>query len=206
MGGRSPLLKPDWRYVSNFEMERMTAADWSRLDAQRAVYRAELQAAQVLRLLEVQRTEPSFGYPINNFRHCLQSATLAQRDGLDEETVVVALFHDVGFDACPGWHGEFAAALLGAYVSERHRWMLRRHQIFQDHHIGEHYDPAIERQGRERWRNHPHFEWTATFVARYDQAAMDPDFESLPLAYFEPMVRRLFARTPRPAQPDAIEP
>jgi len=193
---RTPLLKPQWRYVSDFAMERMSADDWRTLDAQRAVYRGELQAEQVLRLLSVQKDDPSFGYPISNYRHCLQSATLAHRDGLDEETVVVALLHDIGFDACPSLHGAFAAALLEAYVSERHVWMLRHHQVFQDHHIGEHYDASIDRSARERWRGHPHFDWTATFVARYDQAAMDPDYENLPLEHFEPMVRRVFACPP----------
>ena len=173
-------------------MERMTAADWRVLDAQRAVYRAELQAEQALRLLRVQRDDPSFGYPINNYRHCLQSASLASRDGQDEETVVVALFHDLGFDACPEQHGFFAAALLGRYVSERNDWMLRHHQAFQDYHVGDHYDAAIDRAARERWRGEPHFDWTAAFVARYDQAAMDPGYDSLPLEYFEPMVRRVF--------------
>ena len=195
---RAPLLKPAWRYVTSFEMARLSADDWRTLDAQRAVYRAELQAEQVLRMLRQQRDDPSFGYPVNNYGHCLQSATLALRDGQDEETVVVALLHDIGFDACPHLHGEFAAALLGAYVEERHYWMLLHHQVFQDHHVGEHYDPSLDRGARERWRGHPHFEWTARFVERYDQAAMDPDFECAPLEAFVPLLERLFARTPRP--------
>jgi predicted HD phosphohydrolase len=190
---RSPLYKQDWKYVSTPVMERMTAEDWRTLDAQREVYRRELQVEQVLGLLRAQENEPSFGYPINNYRHCLQSATLALRDGLDEETVVVALLHDIGFDACPARHGVFAAVLLSDYVSERHVWMLEHHQVFQDHHVGEHYDPALDRAGREQWRGHPHFEWTATFVARYDQAAMDPEYDNLPLDHFAPMVRRVFS-------------
>lgn len=194
MSERSPLMKPDWRYVSTFRMEHMSAADWRLLDAQRAIYRAEQQAAQVLRHLELQREEPSFGYPVNNYRHCLQSATLAQRDGLDEETVVVCLLHDIGFDLCPPAHGELAAALLRPYVDERHVWMLRHHQVFQDFHVGEHYDPQIDRNARERWRGQPHFDWTAAFVERYDQAAMDPDYECQPLEFFAPMVERVFAQ------------
>jgi predicted HD phosphohydrolase len=190
---RSPLWKAGWKYVSTPVMERMTAEDWRTLDAQRAVYRRELQAEQVLRMLRAQEREPSFGYPINNYGHCLQSASLAFRDGQDEETVVVALLHDIGFDTCPSKHGAFAAALLSAYVSERHIWMLEHHQVFQDHHVGEHYDPALDRAGREQWRGHPHFDWTATFVAKYDQAAMDPEYPNLPLEHFEPMVRHVFA-------------
>jgi predicted HD phosphohydrolase len=198
---RSRLLKPDWRYVSSHEMARMSAADWRLLDDQRALYRAELQASQILQQLAAQEHAPSFGYPINNYRHCLQSATLAHRDGLDEEALVVCLLHDIGFDLCPATHGEFAAALLRPYVEPRHIWMLRHHQVFQDYHVGEHYDSTVDRNGRERWRGHPHFEWTAAFVARYDQAAMAPDLECRPLEFFEPMVRRVFARPERPAAP-----
>ncbi|HWV10918.1 MAG TPA: phosphohydrolase, partial [Pseudomonas sp.] len=32
------------------------------------------------------------------------------------------------------------------------------------------------------------------FCARYDAAAFDPDFETLPLSFFEPMLRRVFAQ------------
>jgi predicted HD phosphohydrolase len=120
---------------------------------------------------------------------------LALRDGLDEEDIVVCLLHDVGFIACPDSHGEFAAALLGCYVSERNHWMLQRHALFQDAHCPHH--PLAQVDARERWRGHPHFEWAATFVDRYDQAAIDPNYECAPLSEFEPMVMRLFARVPR---------
>lgn len=198
---RSPLLKADWRYVSTHEMERMSAEDWRVLDQQRAAYRSERQASQVLQQLAIQAHEPSFGYPVNNYVHCLQSATLAHRDGLDEQSIVVCLLHDIGFDLCPTTHGEFAAALLRPYVEPRHIWMLRHHQVFQDHHVGAHYDPALDRAGRERWRGHPYFEWTAEFVARYDQAAMDSELECQPLDFFEPMVRRVLGRPGRAAAP-----
>ena len=40
---------------------------------------------------------------------------------------------------------------------------------------------------------HPHYEYTAQFCHLYDQSAFDPDYESEPLEFFEPMVERLFA-------------
>ncbi len=73
--------------------------------------------------------------------------------------------------------------------------MLQRHAFFQDVHSPHH--PVANPNERERWRGHPHFEWAATFVERYDQAAIDPHYECAPLSAFEPMVMRLFARTPR---------
>jgi predicted HD phosphohydrolase len=195
MIGRSPLLQPGWRYIETVALEAFSPAEWQLLNAQRREYMAADQARQVLRLLDASAEDATFGYLVNNFRHCLQSATLALRDGRDEETVVVCLLHDIGFITCPSTHGEFAAALLGPSVSEATEWMLRHHQVFQDFHL--HADPDVDRHARERWRGHPHFEWTATFVERYDQAANDPGYDCAPLATFEPMVRRVFARPPR---------
>ena len=192
---RSPLLRSDWQYVEATSIEAFRAADWEILDRQRTQYYAEEQARQVLRMLCASRDHTSFGYAVNNYRHCLQSATLAMRDGLGDEDVVVALLHDIGFVACPESHGEFAAALLGAYVSERNVWMLRHHAIFQDFHCPE--LARVEHNARDRWRGQPHFEWTARFVARYDATAIDPDYDSAPIEVFEPLVKRIFARAPR---------
>ena len=47
---------------------------------------------------------------------------------------------------------------------------------------------------REAFRGHRHFEATARFCALYDQASFDPDYDSAPLNFFEPMVRRIFAK------------
>jgi predicted HD phosphohydrolase len=168
----SPLLDPSWAFVTKVAMEDFSAEDWALMNRQRAPYLRDQQARQVLRMLACSEHDPSFGYMVNNYRHSLQSATMALRDGLDEEDVVVCLLHDIGFIACPSTHGEFAAALLGPYVSERNHWML------------------------QRWRGHPHFEWAATFVERYDQAASDPHYDCAPLSLFEPMVQRIFARAP----------
>jgi predicted HD phosphohydrolase len=191
----SPLLQTDWQYVDKNSLEDFSRLEWQTLLSQRKVYYREQQARQVLRMLADSEHDATFGYRVNNYRHCLQSATLALRDGLDEEDIVVCLLHDIGFIACPDSHGEFAAALLGCYVSERNHWMLERHAFFQDAHSPHH--PVANPRERERWRGHPHFEWAATFVERYDQAAIDPNYACAPLSEFEPMVMRLFAQTPR---------
>lgn len=191
---RSPLGAPDWQYIAKSSLEEFSRADWALLDRQRRPFLAERQAGQVLQLLTACEHEPSFGYAINNYRHCLQSATLALRDGRDEEDVVVALLHDIGFTACPLMHGDFAAALLGAYISERNLWMLRHHATFQNVHAPT--MPGVDPNERERWRGHPYFDWTAEFVARYDQAAIDPRYPCEPLDTFVPMVRAVFSRPP----------
>jgi len=192
----SPLKDPDWRYVEKLTLDDFRAEDWDILNRQRGPYMAEEQARQALRMLTDSKDDTTFGYRINNYLHCLQSATMALRDGRDEETVVAALFHDLGFLTCPDTHGEFAAAFLGGYISEANRWMLQRHAIFQSVHIQGY--PGLDPDARERWRGHPHFEWTAEFVAKYDQNTIQPDYDTAPIEVFEPMVHRFFARTPRP--------
>ena len=190
----SPLADPLWRYIEKLSLEDFSSADWQLLERQRQPYLAQQQAVQALRLLSASEHDPSFGYMVNNYRHCLQSATMVLRDGLSEEDVVVALLHDVGFITCPQLHGDFAACLMGAYISDRNHWMLQHHATFQNLHSPNF--PGVDRHERERWRGHPHFDWTAEFVARYDQAASDPHYPCEPLETFVPMVRSIFSRPP----------
>lgn len=196
---RSPLAKPEWDYVDKPELRAFKGEDWELLQRQRQQFYAEHQADHVLRLLRALESDPTWGYEVNTFQHCLQSATMVMQDGHDEETVVVALLHDIGFTLCPDTHGMFAAALLAPYVHDRHVWMLERHGIFQDAHAHEH--PDADPEQRERWRGHPHFAWTAEYVERYDQNAIQAGFPTAPLTLFEPMVRRLFAKPPRKIVP-----
>jgi len=198
---RTPLLKPDWAHVEATHLADLRAPDWQLLAAQRSVFDAELRAAHVLRMLQASEADPSFGYQVNNHRHCLQSATAALQDGRDEEYVVVALFHDVGFTACPSSHGLFAAALLGPHVSEAHRWLLAHHQIFLAQHYHEHPDETLDRDAREAWRGHPHFEATAEFVERYDAPTIHPGRPEAPIETFVPMPTRLLSRPPRSLPP-----
>lgn len=198
---RSPLLRDDMRYVEPPELERFGTPEWVLLRDQRRVFDAEQQAAHVLRALEASAADPSFGYQVNNFRHCLQAATAALQDGRDEEYVVVALLHDIGFTLCPTNHGPFAAALLGPYVSDASWWLLEHHQLFLAHHCHDHPDEQFEEHARERWRGHPHFAATAEFVARFDQGTIVPGLPEAPLSVFAPMVRRVFARPPRRLAP-----
>lgn len=195
-GERDCLLDPAWSFVARADLDSITAEEWAVLDRQRARFVAATQAERALGWLRAMAASPSFGYEINIFRHCLQTATRMLRDGLAEETVVVGLLHDCAFEAAPATHGVIAAALLGPHCSEADGWMLAHHQIFQDFHC--HHHPGLDPGARERWRGHPHFEWTARFVARYDQTTISAAGEALPLAAFEPMVARFFARPPRP--------
>jgi predicted HD phosphohydrolase len=133
--------------------------------------------------------EDSAGYQISRLDHSLQAATRAQRAGEDEETVVCVLLHDIGDYLAPANHSEVAAAVLRPYVSDKNYWIVKHHGVFQGfyyfHHVG------MDRRARDRWKDHPHYQATVDFCENYDQCSFDPDYDSLSLEFFEPMVRRV---------------
>jgi len=133
----------------------------------------------------------TFGYKVDRLTHSLQSATRALRDGADEEQIVCALLHDVGDNYAPHNHGQFAGALLRPYVSDENYWVVAHHGGFQGYYYFHHYDG--DRNARDRFKDNPHYEACVQFCERWDQSAFDPDYDTLGLETFEPMVRRLFA-------------
>jgi predicted HD phosphohydrolase len=134
------------------------------------------------------------GEQVDRYEHSLQTATRACRHGADEETVVAAVLHDIGDQLAPSNHAEFAAAVLRPYVSPATHWMVQHHGIFQGyfyfHHIGK------DRFEREQYRGHPAFQRTVEFCDRWDQESFDPDYDTMPLDAFVPMLHRIFAREP----------
>lgn len=133
--------------------------------------------------------EDSAGYQISRLEHSLQAATRAVRAGEDEETVVCVLLHDIGDYLAPANHSEVAAAVLRPYVGEKNYWIVKHHGLFQGfyyfHHVG------LDPHARDRWKDHPYYQATVDFCENYDQSSFDPDYDSLPLEHFEPMVRRI---------------
>ncbi len=132
------------------------------------------------------------GFAVDRFEHSLQTATRAFKDGKDDEYVVCALLHDIGDLLGTFNHAELGAVILKPFISEQNHFMLQNHGIFQGyyffHHIG------LDRDTREQFRGHEYFEYTAQFCHLYDQAAFDPNYESMPLEAFEPMVRKVMER------------
>src|SRR5215510_6150389 len=96
--------------VSFTRMDRSQAHDWEIVAASEADY----NRGTADRLLDLFRRCDgiSFAHPVSSFRHGLQTATRALRDGADEETVVVALLHDCGEVLSPQNHAEVTAGLL----------------------------------------------------------------------------------------------
>ena len=134
------------------------------------------------------------GYQVDRLEHSLQCATRAHRDGADEEMVVAALLHDIGDLLSPFNHSELAAAVLRPYVAERTYWIVRHHGLFQSYYYAHH--TGGDRNARDAFRDHPWYRDTVEFCHRWDQSSFDPNYESLPLEFFEPMVRGIFGRAP----------
>ena len=78
------------------------------------------------------------------------------------------------------------------YISERHYWMLCHHATFLNYHAKTH--PKVDYNAREKFVSHPHFEYTAEWVSRYDQTSIQTQYDTAPLEFFEPMVYRIFNR------------
>ncbi|MEQ8231146.1 MAG: HD domain-containing protein [Gammaproteobacteria bacterium] len=178
------LQRPSFKSLST-----STAEDWAGICDEHRRFCAGLpdRVLAHLRLLD----SDYGGFPVDRLQHSLQSAALAAEDGRDEEYVVCALLHDIGDTLGPANHPDVAAAILQPFVSEANHWMIKHHGIFQGynffHHLG------MDRNMREQYRGSPWFDYTAEFIAKYDDPAFDADHPKLDLALFEPMVRRVFA-------------
>ncbi len=143
------------------------------------------------------------GFPIDRYHHCLQTATLALRDGRDEEYVVCALLHDIGDTLGSYNHPDVAAAILQPFVSEENLWMVKHHGIFQGHYFFHHI--GMDRDMRDQFKAHPTYERTAEFCALYDNPAFDPKGATLPITHFEPMLRRVFAKPRKSVYQSAMD-
>jgi predicted HD phosphohydrolase len=170
-----------------------TAEDWAIIAGEAAGFNKGLadRVLDHLRLLD----GDFGGFAVDRLTHSLQTATRAHRDGRDAEYVVCALLHDIGDTLGSFNHPDIAAAILKPFVSEENLWMVANHGVFQGYYFFHHL--GLDRNMREQFRAHPHFDRCAEFCEKYDQAAFDPAYDSEPLAFFEPMVRQVFAAARR---------
>ena len=170
-------------------MEKSTVEDWAIIATKAVEFSRELpdRVLAHLRLLG----GDSGGFAVDRLQHSLQTATLAHQAGEDEEYVVCALLHDIGDTLGSYNHADIAAAVLKPFVSEENQWMVEKHAIFQGYYFFHHL--GMNRNARDQFEGHPHYERTRLFCERYDSPAFDPKGETIPLEFFEPMVRRVFA-------------
>ena len=134
------------------------------------------------------------GYQITRLEHSLQTATRALNDKAGDEMVVAALLHDIGDELAPLNHSEYAAAILKPYVSEKTHWIVEKHGEFQMYYYANHL--GGNRNQRDKYKGHKYYQDTVNFCENWDQKSFDPNFKSLPLKDFEPLVRKIFSRKP----------
>ena len=178
--------------VSFTEMKNGTKEDYLFLEKHEKNY-ASKTADRIIKYMSG-LTETLEGYQISRLEHSLQSATKALKAGEDEEMIVAALLHDIGDELAPMNHSEYAAAILKPYVSEKTHWIVEKHGLFQTYYSAEYL--GGDKNARETYKDHKYYQATIDFCEMYDQGSFDPNYKSLPLEHFEPMVRRIFSRKP----------
>ena len=134
------------------------------------------------------------GYKITRLEHSLQTATRAFKDKAEEEMVVAALLHDIGDELAPLNHSEYAAAVLKPYVSKKTHWIMLKHGEFQMYYYAHHL--GADRNKRDKYKNHKYYDDCLKFCELWDQSSFDPNYKSLKLKDFEPIIRKIFSRKP----------
>ena len=181
------LIEPKMASVSFTRMADGTSEEYSFLAPLYERCR-ESVPERMLELLKAMKGD-KLGYQIVRYTHCIQTATRAEKDGADEETVVCALLHDLGDVIAPDNHSEVIASMLRPYISERNHWILKHHGIFQGyyyfHHIGN------DRNARELFREHRYYQDCVDFCENWDQESFNPDFPTQPIEHFEALVHKI---------------
>jgi len=174
-------------------MDESTAEQWGVIGTESFKNQSRV-ADRVLGMLE-SLSDIVDGFATDQLTHCLQTATLAERAGADEEVVVAALCHDIGKAVSVPNHPRIAAEILRPYVRDEVYKMILVHQDFQGRHYYAHFggDPDAREKHRDELTSD---EWTLAekFADEWDQIAFDPDYDTLPLSHFEPLVRKVFGQ------------
>ena len=150
-------------------------------------------ADRILKYLSKQ-TSTLEGYKISRLEHALQAATRAFKNKESDEMIVATLLHDIGDDLAPMNHSQYAASILKPYVSEKTYWIIRHHGLFQTYYSADHL--GGNKNAREKFKNDKFYQDTVEFCEKYDQCSFDPEYKSMKLEEFAPMVKRIFARKP----------
>ena len=178
--------------VNFTEMKKGTKEEYLLLDQ----YEQDYINGTADRILQFMKglTSTLKGYKITRLEHSLQTATRAFKDNADEEMVVSALLHDIGDELAPLNHSEYAAAILKPYVSKKTHWIIQKHGEFQmyyyAHHLGK------DQNQRDKYKDHEYYRDALNFCEKWDQASFDPNYDTIPLKDFIPLVQKIFNRQP----------
>jgi predicted HD phosphohydrolase len=170
-------------------MDESTAEQWAVIGKETYEHQGRVadRALDMLRSL----AEITDGFAVDQLTHSLQTATRAERAGADDEVVFASLLHDIGKAVSVPNHPEIAAAIVKPYVRSDVHHMILAHQDFQGRHYYAHF--GADPDAREKYRGEPWFELAERFADDWDQTAFDPEYDTLPLEHFEPLVRARMA-------------
>jgi predicted HD phosphohydrolase len=177
-------------------MDQGKVEEWM-IIGQQVMKRQAGMPAIITKMLQ-QLEEQVDGFAVDQLQHALQTATRAVRDGASEELIVAALCHDIGKVISVENHPAIAAEILRPYVSDETYEIVRTHQDFQ----GRHYYALMGRDPNERrkYEGLPWYRLACKFTDEWDQTSFDPEYETLSLEYFVPMIDRIFSRSKSASQ------
>ena len=178
--------------VNFIEMKNGSKEDYELLEKYEKNFERKT-ADRLLKYLASQTTTLE-GYQITRLEHSLQAATRAYKNGESEEMVVATLLHDIGDDLAPMNHSQYAASIIRPYVSEKTYWIILHHGLFQTYYSAHHL--GGDRHARDKFKDHKYYQDTVDFCVKYDQSSFDPNYKSMSLEDFEPMVKKIFDRKP----------
>jgi predicted HD phosphohydrolase len=173
-------------------MTEGTAEDWQRIATSQLAFYPGLpdRVMAHLRLLDGDHG----GFRVDRLTHSLQTATRAYRADRPDDYVACALLHDIGDTLATFNHPDVGAAIVKPFVDEDLHWMVEKHGIFQGYYFFHHL--GLDRNMRDQFAGHPYYDLTAEFCADFDQPAFDPDYPTMALDEFEPLLRDFF-RSPK---------
>ena len=171
-------------------MDQSTTAEWMNIGGEVAQRQAQMPALikSMLRQLEAQVD----GFETNQLVHALQTATRAVRDNASDEMIVAALCHDIGKVISVINHPAIAAEILKPYVARETYEIIRTHQDFQ----GRHYYAlmGLNPDARSQYVKESWYPLAEKFTDEWDQTSFDPNYDTLPFEYFEPMLEQVFSK------------
>jgi predicted HD phosphohydrolase len=135
------------------------------------------------------------GFPVDRLTHSLQTATRAYRANRDDDYVACALVHDIGDTLGSYNHADVAAAIVKPFVSDELHWMVEQHAVFQGYYFF--HFLGLDRDMRERFAGHPAYDLTVEFCHDFDQPAFDPDYPTMSLDEFTPLLQQFFSAPKR---------
>ena len=169
-------------------MDESTAEQWGEIGKQTFLNQGRV-ADRILMLLR-SLEEITDGFICDQLTHSLQTATRAERDGADTEVIVASLCHDIGKAISVPNHPAIGAEIIKPYVREEVYKAILAHQDFQGRHYYHHF--GKDTNARDQYDGEEWYSLAERFADEWDQTSFDPDYDTLPLEHFEPMVREVF--------------